>query len=57
MKVGIPPVCEQHGVVHYRVGNMPGAVPHTSTHALTNVTLPYAVAIANEGLEEAVAGD
>ena len=31
------------GVVHYCVGNMPGAVPHTSTYALTNVTLPYAL--------------
>ena len=41
-----------HGVVHYCVGNMPGAVPHTSTYALTNVTLPYALAIAERGLEE-----
>jgi len=45
------------GVVHYCVGNMPGAVPHTSTYALTNVTLPYAVAIASAGLEEAVKAD
>jgi alanine dehydrogenase len=45
------------GVVHYCVGNMPGAVPHTSTYALTNVTLPYAVEIAEHGLEEAVARD
>jgi alanine dehydrogenase len=45
------------GVVHYCVGNMPGAVPHTSTYALTNVTLPYAVAIASAGLEAAVATD
>jgi alanine dehydrogenase len=43
-----------HGVVHYCVGNMPGAVPRTSTYALTNVTLPYALAIASHGLEEAV---
>ncbi len=35
------PVYELHGVVHYAVGNMPGAVPHTSTYALTNATLPY----------------
>jgi alanine dehydrogenase len=42
------------GVVHYCVGNMPGAVPNTSTYALTNVTLPYALDIANRGLEEAV---
>jgi alanine dehydrogenase len=46
-----------HDVVHYCVGNMPGAVPNTSTYALTNVTLPYAVSIANEGLEEAVRAD
>jgi alanine dehydrogenase len=45
------------GVVHYCVGNMPGAVPHTSTYALTNVTLPYAVQIASAGLEEAVKDD
>ncbi len=43
-----------HGVVHYCVGNMPGAVPRTSTYALTNVTLPYALAIASHGLEGAV---
>ncbi len=45
------------GVVHYCVGNMPGAVPHTSTYALTNVTLPYAVAIASAGLEDAIQAD
>ena len=45
------------GVVHYCVGNMPGAVPHTSTYALTNVTLPYTVQIASAGLEEALAAD
>jgi len=45
------------GVVHYCVGNMPGAVPHTSTYALTNVTLPYAVAIASAGLEDAILAD
>jgi alanine dehydrogenase len=45
------------GVVHYCVGNMPGAVPHTSTYALTNVTLPYAVAIASAGLDDAVHAD
>jgi alanine dehydrogenase len=45
------------GVVHYCVGNMPGAVPHTSTYALTNVTLPYTVEIASAGLEEAIADD
>ena len=45
------------GVVHYCVGNMPGAVPHTSTYALTNVTIPYAIAIAERGLEDAVRAD
>ena len=45
------------GVVHYCVGNMPGAVPRTSTYALTNVTLPYVVAIADHGLEGAVRSD
>lgn len=40
-----------HGVVHYCVGNMPGAVPHTSTYALTNATLPYALALARSGLD------
>jgi len=42
------------GVVHYCVANMPGAVPHTSTLALTNATLPYAIEIANKGYEKAV---
>jgi alanine dehydrogenase len=46
-----------HDVVHYCVGNMPGAVPNTSTYALTNVTLPFALAIAEHGLEEAVRSD
>src|SRR5262249_37229629 len=45
------------GVVHYCVGNMPGAVPNTSTYALTNVTLPYAIQIANKGLEDAMRAD
>jgi alanine dehydrogenase len=44
-------------VVHYCVGNMPGAVPHTSTYALTNATLPYAAALADAGVEAAVAWD
>jgi alanine dehydrogenase len=51
------PVYERHGVVHYCVGNMPGAVPRTSTYALTNVTLPYVLAIANESLEDAIRRD
>jgi len=40
-------------VVHYCVTNMPGAVGRTSTYALTNVTLPYAVQIANKGIDQA----
>jgi alanine dehydrogenase len=51
------PTYVRHGVVHYGVGNMPGAVPRTSTYALTNVTLPYAVAIASIGVEDAVRED
>ncbi|HCY87716.1 MAG TPA: alanine dehydrogenase, partial [Desulfobacteraceae bacterium] len=43
------PVYEIDGVTHYCVANMPGAVPLTSTMALTNVTLPYALKIANNG--------
>lgn len=46
-----------HDVVHYCVANMPGAVPQTSTFALTNVTRPYGLKLANLGLEEAVKGD
>ncbi len=45
------------GVVHYCVANMPGAVPRTSTYALTNVTLPYALTIANKGVVQAVRED
>ncbi len=51
------PTYVEHDVVHYCVGNMPGAVPRTSTYALTNVTLPYALAIADHGLEDAVRRD
>jgi alanine dehydrogenase len=51
------PTYVEQGVVHYCVGNMPGAVPNTSTYALTNVTLPYAIEIAGKGLEDAVRGD
>src|SRR5205085_3030185 len=46
-----------HDVVHYAVGNMPGAVPNTSTYALTNVTLPYVLAVADHGLEDAIRRD
>ncbi|MFN7251689.1 MAG: alanine dehydrogenase [Anaerobacillus sp.] len=48
------PTYEKHGVVHYAVANMPGAVPRTSTIALTNVTIPYALQIANKGVYTAV---
>jgi alanine dehydrogenase len=51
------PVFEVEGIVHYCVANMPGAVPVTSTKALTNVTLPYAEAIADKGLSRAIADD
>ncbi|MCU0310746.1 MAG: alanine dehydrogenase [Acidimicrobiales bacterium] len=51
------PVFEDHGVLHYAVGNMPGAVPHTSTRALTNATLPYLVALARLGPAAAVRED
>ncbi len=51
------PTYEKHGVVHYAVANMPGAVPRTSTIALTNVTVPYAVQIANKGYKEACLGN
>ena len=49
------PVYIEEGVVHYAVGNMPGAVARTSTIALTNATLRYGLEIANKGLEQAVA--
>jgi alanine dehydrogenase len=48
------PTYDKHGVVHYAVANMPGAVPRTSTIALTNVTLPYALQIANKGVRKAI---
>lgn len=47
------PTYEKHGVIHYAVANMPGAVPRTSTMALTNVTVPYALQIANKGVRQA----
>jgi alanine dehydrogenase len=46
-----------HDSVFYCVANMPGAVPHTSTYALTNVTLPYAVALADKGWTQALRDD
>ncbi|MGJ7910201.1 alanine dehydrogenase [Neobacillus sp. LXY-1] len=48
------PTFEKHGVIHYSVANMPGAVPRTSTIALTNVTVPYALQIANKGVFKAI---
>ncbi len=51
------PIFEVEAIVHYCVANMPGAVPVTSTKALTNVTLPYAEAIADKGLAGAIADD
>src|SRR5213080_3712457 len=51
------PVYEVSGVTHYCVANMPGAVPITSTKALTNATLPYVEAIAEHGLAEAISRD
>ncbi|SMO40948.1 alanine dehydrogenase [Melghirimyces algeriensis] len=44
----------KHDVVHYAVANIPGAVPRTSTYALTNVTIPYALNIANKGLKQSL---
>jgi alanine dehydrogenase len=51
------PVYEVDGITHYCVTNMPGAVPITSTYALTNATLPYVLALADHGVAEAIARD
>ena len=51
------PTFEIDRITHYCVANMPGAVPITSTNALTNATMPYAVALADQGLEEAIRHD
>ena len=51
------PTYYEEGVLHYCVANMPGAVPRTSTFALTNATLPYALALANKGFEKAIRDD
>ena len=51
------PTYQVHNSMFYCVANMPGAVPNTSTHALTNVTLPYAVALANKGWHQACTDD
>ena len=47
------PTYVKHGVVHYAVANMPGAVPRTATMGLTNNTVPYALQIANKGVKQA----
>jgi alanine dehydrogenase len=51
------PTYTVHGVVHYGVPNVPGAVPRTSTYALSNVTLPYVMALAQHGFEAAILAD
>ncbi len=51
------PVYVQHGVLHYAVSNIPGAVPVTSTYTLTNATLYYAVELATRGVRDAVSAD
>jgi len=51
------PTYYEEGVLHYCVANMPGAVPRTSTFALTNATLPYALDLANKGFEKAIGED
>jgi alanine dehydrogenase len=51
------PTFEVEGITHYCVANMPGAVPITSTHALTNATLPYVMALADRGVRDAVRRD
>jgi alanine dehydrogenase len=48
------PTYEVDGIIHYCVTNMPGAVPITSTYALTNATLPYVLALADRGLKGAI---
>jgi alanine dehydrogenase len=49
------PVYDKHGVIHYGVANIPGAVPRTSTFALNNATLPYMLQLANKGAQKAMA--
>ncbi|MBE3585141.1 alanine dehydrogenase [Desulfofundulus thermocisternus] len=51
------PTYVKHGVIHYAVANIPGAVARTSTYALTNVTIPYALELANKGVARAVKED
>jgi len=51
------PVYVVDGVIHYGVTNIPGAVPRTSTYALSNATLPYLVKLADQGVSEAIRND
>ncbi|MDP5274801.1 alanine dehydrogenase [Chengkuizengella axinellae] len=51
------PTYEKYGVVHYAVANMPGAVPRTSTIALTNVTMPYVMELVNQGFDHVIVGN
>jgi alanine dehydrogenase len=51
------PTYEVDGITHYCVANMPGAVPITSTYALTNATMPYMIKLATQGAQEALASD
>jgi alanine dehydrogenase len=51
------PIYEVDGIIHYAVANMPGAVARTSTLALTNATLPYAITLANKGWQKACRED
>jgi len=51
------PVFTVSDVIHYGVANIPGAVPATSTYALTNATFPYLLALANKGVREALRAD
>lgn len=53
----VDPIYVEEGVVHYAVPNMPGAVPRTSSRALTGLTLPYILRVANGGFEQAVLAD
>ena len=53
----VHPVFVEEGVVHYAVPNMPGSVPRTASHALSTLTLPYALAMANLGVDEAIRRD
>jgi alanine dehydrogenase len=53
----LAPTYVEEGVVHYCVTNMPGAVPRTSTYALTNATLPFVMALAEKGWRQAMLDD